>query len=811
MARPTVRLATLSLAAVLLTVAPAGAVIMRLTPLKEVLAAEEFIFTATVERVDPDKPGMVVRRGENLKGSAPFERLAVNLTGDSEAKKDHQTPELLKRLGPDLSVIVFAHTRGPRVEAFVYTNGTWFQMVGQKDGTETRWAFTHAEPYLRRTFKGTTEELKQVVVDGLAGKKDPPEPDSKEPPGYGPEVKSRATPPPGSVRRDPTSAAGAGAFGSPLNVNGAGTTGLPFGVIPTFVIIGPLALLAGLFPAVFGGLALLMKRWMACLSVSCLASTVYFVHGWLKGWWRGTWFEPVGAMWLTLAALSALGVVWAGWRYRRAVRDGQAEPFQARRGDRIVVGVCALLGLGGVAFCLIKGWPLFDSPGQELLALAVPCWVGAVFLLAARPAVAGVSAETVLLAGLLLICTSLGFLEVGRAGAAAGGRAAGAAEGVAWTFEPTDRGAIYSSPVVAGDRVYAAAALSKGFSQYGKLYCLELATGKPVWEFDDDGQMMPVFCSPCLSGDRLYTGQGFHTDGGCKFFCLDAATGKKVWEFATGSHLESTPVVADGQVFFGAGDDGVYALDAATGQKVWQFPGVHVDSALAVKDGRVFGGSGVSRQIGEAQVFCLEAAMGRPVWRRTLPSSAWGAATLVGGRVYFGCGNGKVTESDRNPAGSVLCVDAADGQTVWECKVGDAVLTRPTADGKHVYFGSRDGHCYAADRATGQVVWKTPLGSPVVAAPAAAPDCDRDGLTRVVYAAGSGGRVCGLDPRSGRVVWELDLPKREHAKDVQVYAAPVLHAARGGGVERRRLFVGAGVSGLVASAAKLYCLDDEAP
>jgi outer membrane protein assembly factor BamB len=599
---------------------------------------------------------------------------------------------------------------------------------------------------------------------------------------------------------------------TPAGASGPGTTLLPFGVIPTFVVLGPLALLAGLFPAVFGGLALFMKRWMAALSVSCLASTVYFCHGWLRGWWRGTWFESVAALWLTLGALTAAGVIWAAWRYRRAVSDGQAEPFQPRRGDRVVLGVCSLIGLGGVAFFLLKGWPLFDSPGQELLSLAVPCWLGAAYLYATRSAEpvrnAALSAETVLLAGLLLVCTNVGFLEAGR-GSSGGG--SGAAAGVAWTFEPADRGAIYSTPVVAGDCVYVAAALSKGFSQYGKLFCLELATGKQIWEFDDDGQMMPVFCSPCVAGDRLYVGQGFHTDGGCKFFCLDAATGQKVWEFATGSHLESTPAVADGTVFFGAGDDGVYALEAATGRRLWQRPGFHCDSALVVSSGRVYGGGGISRQTPTPALFCLDAATGNVVWTRQLQQSCWGAPTLVGNRVYYGCGNGKVTESDKNPAGAVMCLDTADGRLVWECPAGDAVLTRPAVDGRHVYFGSRDGHCYAADRESGKVVWKQPLGSPVVAAPAIAADCDREGVTRVVYAAGSGGRVCGLDPRSGKVVWELDLPQKEHTKDVTVYAGPALSAVRGGGVERRRLFVAAGVTGLVAAAAKLYCLDDEAP
>src|SRR5207245_3536639 len=111
-----------------------------------------------------------------------------------EDQKAKHTPQLLKRLAADLPVVVFVNQRGKRYEAFVFSNGTWFQAIGHIDKEDKiRWAFTHCEPYLRRTFKGTTAELRQTVIDGLSGKKAPPEPDPKEPPGLGPEVKSEGT------------------------------------------------------------------------------------------------------------------------------------------------------------------------------------------------------------------------------------------------------------------------------------------------------------------------------------------------------------------------------------------------------------------------------------------------------------------------------------------------------------------------------------------------------------------------------------------------------------------------------------------
>ena len=182
----------LALSILLLTIAAprmSEAVIQVLMPLQSLIDDSDDIFLAQVERIDPDKPAVVLTVGEKLKGASSFQRLPINLTGDKEAAKDKHTAKLLKRLAPDLPVIVCVKKQDKGgVMALAFTNGTWFQLRGTPDGEQTHWAFTHCEIYLRRTFKGTTDELKQTITDSLAGKKKPPPPNAKEPAGLGPEV-----------------------------------------------------------------------------------------------------------------------------------------------------------------------------------------------------------------------------------------------------------------------------------------------------------------------------------------------------------------------------------------------------------------------------------------------------------------------------------------------------------------------------------------------------------------------------------------------------------------------------------------------
>lgn len=748
----------------------AWAVIMRLVPLREVLAESPYICVVKVERLEPDRPAVVLTVSEDLKGKAPFRRLPVNLTGDSEAQKDQHTAKLLKRLAPDLPLLLFVTERGKRYTAFGYTGGTWFQALGQKNDDAVRWTFTHCEPYLRRTFKGTTAELREIVVDGLAGKRKPPEPDPKEPPGLGPELEKEK------------------------KGQGAGGTGPVFGVIPT-VLAGPLALLALLFPAVFGGLMLGLRRWLAALSVVSLNSTLFLAHGWFYPSFQGHWWSSPSALWAAMTLITLVGTLWAWRRQRAAVRAGAAS-VEPGRLERIAFWTLTATGLAVVASALYSRESLLAPTQKTMLVVWVGVWAGTVAL-ALRQSRAGparFSPEGVMLGAMLLAYVGLGALTWPRGPAAAG------AVRMAWEFRTEDRGQFLASPFVAGDHVYVAAAHAKGLTTYGILYCLDRATGAERWRFDDDGGMQQVFSSPCLADGRLYVGEGLHEDRGCKLYCLNAETGAKLWEFTTSSHVESSPCVADGTVFVGAGDDGVYALDAATGKLLWNFnEGLHIDASPVVEGGRLYVGSGVSRRFRQTEIVCLNTDTGRPLWRTPVDLPAWGMPVVAGGRLFVGLGNGNFLQSDATrPAGALLCLDGAEGRRLWRYDVHDSVLGRPAVVGDNVFFGCRDGRLYCLAEAEGRLRWKQELGSPVVSSP-----MHSGGR---VYAATTAGRLVCFGVETGVAEWTFDLSQHAQA-DVRVFGSPAV-VTLPAGTERRQILFSAGVGGELRMAPVLYCLVD---
>jgi outer membrane protein assembly factor BamB len=779
---------------------PAQAVITRVSTLRKELAAEQFIFVAKVEQIDPAKPSMVLTVSEALKGKIPFQRLPVLLNGDREGKKGNHPEQLLKRVAPGSVLVLFANPAagGNRYTAIAYINGTWFQMVGYAAANNpavVRWEFGHFEPYFRRMFKGTTAELHQIVIDGLAGTKEPPEPNLKEPPGIGPELKS---PPPEK--------SGALPQRGPL-----------LAVIPTFVVVGPLAVLAALFPAVFGGLILVLRRWMVLLSVASLNSTLWLVHAWLQKYLQESWWGTSTALWSIVTLVSLVGAVWSWRRHRAAPADERADALRPRRSEGIVLALFSLVGLALAGYGAFRHM-LLDSPWLQFLAFGAVGWVGALYLLYLRLASGPSSGpsraptpEGLMLATLVLVCAGFGAAaarDTGDAfqvvtipsgpGSTANVNRVRTAPSLVWKFVAGD-GTIVAAPSPTPQGVYVAAAHdAAATSRFGTVYCLN-SRGKKEWQFPnggDDEMKQVSLSSPCLAGDWLYVGEGFHEDSDCKLYCLNAKTGKKRWAFETStqdekkqSHIESSPCVVSGKVYFGAGDNGVYCLDAETGVQIWNFPGVHVDTSPAVVDGRLYAGTGYGDKY---EVFCLNADTGKPFWRVVVDLPVWGSPTVDGGQVLVGLGNGNFVASDDNPRGALLCLDAETGDKVWRFdEVQDAVLTKPAVSADGVVFGSRDGNCYCVDR-QGKWRWQYALGSPVVAAPAVS-----DG---VVYVAASGGRVCCLRGDTGAVQWTFEVAK-ESGKKPELFSSPrVLDG---------RIYFGAGLDNLINKAAVLYCLEDE--
>jgi len=180
-------------------------------------------------------------------------------------------------------------------------------------------------------------------------------------------------------------------------------------VIPTFVIVGPFALLATLSPAIFGGLALLMRRWRVFFSVSSLASLVYVGHSWFHGYIKDGWLGKPAVPWCTMALIALAGIYWSG-RRQPNLKEDAALPG---RGERVILWSVSLMGLAVVAWCVRKGIVL-SPPWKDFLVVWSVAWAGTLYLVGLglitrrqrTPALP--STERVMLGALTVACAASG-------------------------------------------------------------------------------------------------------------------------------------------------------------------------------------------------------------------------------------------------------------------------------------------------------------------------------------------------------------------------------------------------------------------
>ena len=165
---------------------------------------------------------------------------------------------------------------------------------------------------------------------------------------------------------------------------------------------------------------------------------------------------------------------------------------------------------------------------------------------------------------------------------------------VKWTF-PTDA-IVTASPSVARLHVPGEGRIPVAFIQSwdGNLYALRVREGTELWRFRTAPQPGATFPNVASVDVRRIDGQErIYFAAGQTVYSLDALTGTEVWRFNAGTgcvdpghcgfdgernEVESSPIVADGKVFFGmdvndreGGKGGFYAVNARDGRLVWFF------------------------------------------------------------------------------------------------------------------------------------------------------------------------------------------------------------------------------------------------
>ncbi len=324
---------------------------------------------------------------------------------------------------------------------------------------------------------------------------------------------------------------------------------------------------------------------------------------------------------------------------------------------------------------------------------------------------------------------------------------------------------MFSKPAVAGNMILTGAC-------NGLFYALDRSTGKPLWSFDikKDGNQRSFHTNPVVENGTVYIGTDygdyfkfkkdrvghvyaadlrtgnlrwkykvdvgvgsnlvidkqniFFITVGDELISLKKASGKFNWSFKTkglvqGLYPKSTPVVQNGEIYFGSGDGHLYLLDKKTGKvksKVDMGRGIytpieiHKNKIYVAAENRVLNRidkkklevtgtftipdrpwtlvlSESDRIIvhGGKTLYCLDQELKGTVWKSDLGALPGARFPLVSKEVItVGCKDGRI-----------ISVSTKDGTPLWEYRVEGRIAGGIAEADGIIYFGTQEGKIYA--------------------------------------------------------------------------------------------------------------------
>lgn len=167
---------------------------------------------------------------------------------------------------------------------------------------------------------------------------------------------------------------------------------------------------------------------------------------------------------------------------------------------------------------------------------------------------------------------------------------------------------------------------------------------------------------------------------------------------------------------------------------------------LVIHAGKVYGLVSVSSKMtGTDEVFCLDAANGKTIWKKAFPENAGAGAgsstpCIVKNKLYV-AGSGS----------KVYCLNADNGSPIWEAPLsrsGQPIASSIAVAGKTAVLLA--GVLTGLDAETGKVIWTQDKIAGHESSPATWRSKDRDYVI-----CNSDHQTHGVDPADGRILWSI--------------------------------------------------------
>ncbi len=290
---------------------------------------------------------------------------------------------------------------------------------------------------------------------------------------------------------------------------------------------------------------------------------------------------------------------------------------------------------------------------------------------------------------------------------------------VKWRFE--NEIGFETSPAVWNAAVFAS-------DPDGFLYAIDTTTGLLKWRYQTDSSFTS---SLTVAHGRVYVG-----DFEGRLYCFHADVGKAIWIFRTGAEIFGGVAIWEDRAIFGTQDGSLYCVEEKTGRLLWKFqaPDQIRSTPTVVEDNVIV-------SCCDSNLYILSAKTGKLVDKFDLGSQTKSSPKVWDGHVFVG------TEE-----GVLFNIDLKTVKATWQFEPmsgGHAIRGSAAITDDFVLYASLDKRVYAVDRKSGALQWAY-VGkgrfesSPIV-------------VGQHVIIGGGDGRVCVLQLKTGKKVWDFEL------------------------------------------------------
>lgn len=285
-------------------------------------------------------------------------------------------------------------------------------------------------------------------------------------------------------------------------------------------------------------------------------------------------------------------------------------------------------------------------------------------------------------------------------------------------WHPTNYGG--SSPVIHNGKIYVG-----GKNEY--FFCLNKETGEEIWKYkvENAGMHPGTYSTPVFYKNNVYfgsTGSSF-TESGGYVFSLNTENGKLVWKYETGSDIFSI-TLDNGEIYALDSNGVIYRIDALTGKliKTYKMPErTNFASSIVIYKGKIY----AIGDIPKTRLYCIDTETGSILWTFDGEKYKFSIPVIYHDKVYLDgrycldANKGFVIWENKEVSrgsqafdkdlfvatvdGKFLCINAANGQTIWKQTIEPSV-TSPFISNKKIYIGTTVNKVYCIDEHSGDTI-----------------------------------------------------------------------------------------------------------